>query len=87
MWENIQISTGPLKNILGTFDNLYSIIHASLLQTYIPPAFYDRDGKFYQPPSFEMPVGGSTKMPERNRKEQNGEPSLVEKITEIRALS
>eukprot|EP00095_Tigriopus_kingsejongensis_P008231 maker-scaffold591_size129331-snap-gene-0.20 protein:Tk08231 transcript:maker-scaffold591_size129331-snap-gene-0.20-mRNA-1 annotation:"lactoylglutathione lyase" len=23
-------------------------------QTYIPPAFYDRDGTFYQPPSFEM---------------------------------
>ena len=23
-------------------------------QTFIPPAFYDRDGKFYQPPSFEM---------------------------------
>lgn len=22
--------------------------------TYIPPAFYDRDGTFYQPPSFEM---------------------------------
>ncbi len=27
------------------------------LQTYIPPAFYDRDGKFYQPPSFQMRIG------------------------------
>ncbi|TRY80942.1 hypothetical protein TCAL_04721 [Tigriopus californicus] len=25
-------------------------------QTYIPPAFYDRDGTFYQPPSFEMKI-------------------------------
>lgn len=23
-------------------------------QTYIPPAFYERDGTFFQPPSFEM---------------------------------
>ena len=23
-------------------------------QTFIPPAFYDREGKFYQPPPFEM---------------------------------
>ena len=25
-------------------------------QKYIPPAFYDRDGSFIQPPSFEIPV-------------------------------
>ena len=56
-------------------------------QKYIPPAFYDREGKFYQPPSFEMPVGGSTKTPERNRKDQIREPPLVEKNGEMRALS
>ena len=33
--------------------------HYAHPQTHIPPAFYDRDGKFYQPPSFEMPVGQS----------------------------
>jgi hypothetical protein len=27
-------------------------------QTYIPPAFFDRDGAFHQPPSFEMTVSG-----------------------------
>ena len=68
-------------------EHVCSKIHATPLQTYIPPAFYDRDGKFYQPPSFEMPVGGSTKTPERNRKEQNREPLLVEKNGEMRALS
>ena len=25
-------------------------------RTYIPPAFYDRDGSFVQPPTFEMPA-------------------------------
>ena len=25
-------------------------------QTYIPPAFYGRDGNFFQPPAFEMPI-------------------------------
>lgn len=25
-------------------------------RTYTPPAFYDRDGTFLQPPSFEMPA-------------------------------
>ena len=25
-------------------------------QKYIPPAFYDRDGSFIHPPSFEIPV-------------------------------
>ena len=25
-------------------------------RTYIPPAFFDRDGTFVQPPSFEMPA-------------------------------
>ena len=25
-------------------------------QKYIPPAFYDRDGSFIQPPSFEIPL-------------------------------
>ena len=25
-------------------------------QKYIPPAFYDRDGSFIQPPSFEIPI-------------------------------
>ena len=25
-------------------------------QTYIPPAFFERDGSFFQPPSFEMPA-------------------------------
>ena len=24
-------------------------------RTYIPPAFFGRDGSFYQPPAFEMP--------------------------------
>ena len=56
-------------------------------QKYIPPAFYDREGKFYQPPSFGMPVGGSTKKPERNRKEQDRELPLLEINAEIRALS
>ena len=26
-------------------------------QTLTPPAFYDRDGSFIQPPSFQMPIG------------------------------
>ena len=67
--------------------NMFTQNSCNPLQTYIPPAFYDRDGKFYQPPSFEMPVGGSTKTPDRNRKEQNREPLLVEKNGEMRALS
>ena len=28
-------------------------------RTYIPPAFYDSDGSWIQPPSFEMPAYGS----------------------------
>ena len=32
-------------------------------QTYIPPAFYDRDGTFIQPPSFEMPAYAIKKQP------------------------
>ena len=63
----------------------------SHLQTHIPPAFYDRDGKFYQPPSFEMPVGGNKgQTPERNRKRHNGssgEPPREEKDAGMRALS
>ena len=54
-------------------------------QTHIPPAFYDRDGKFYQPPSFEMPVGNKGKAPERTVKRQ--EPHQEEKNAEMRALS
>ena len=25
-------------------------------RTHIPPAFYERNGEFYQPPSFEIPL-------------------------------
>ena len=31
-------------------------VFAKKSRTYIPPAFYDRDGSFVQPPSFEMPA-------------------------------
>ena len=83
-----------LEELLCRFDNrvpaviffLEERVRAKGTQTYIPPAFYDRDGKFYQPPSFEMPVGGSTKTPERNRKDQIREPRLLEKNGEMRAL-
>ncbi|XP_075250882.1 uncharacterized protein LOC142343080 [Convolutriloba macropyga] len=35
---------------------LESWVRTKKTQTYIPPAFYDRDGSFVQPPSFEMPL-------------------------------
>ena len=43
-------------------------------QKYIPPAFYDRDGSFIQPPSFEIPVT-------RNISPKTGLENLVETQT------
>merc|ERR1719188_723276 len=56
-----------LEELLRRFNNrvpaviffLEERVRAKGTQTHIPPAFYDRDGKFYQPPSFKMPVGQS----------------------------
>ena len=56
-------------------------------QTHIPPAFYDRDGKFYQPPSFEMPVGGGKGTRKQNQNGSSGEPQENEKNAGMRALS
>ena len=41
-------------------------VQAKQTQTYIPPAFYDRDGTFIQPPSFEMPAYIIKKQPNRS---------------------
>ena len=57
---------GELEALLKRFNNhvpsliyfLEERVRTRGTQTFIPPAFYDRDGTFYQPPSFEMAVGG-----------------------------
>jgi hypothetical protein len=63
-----QNASGPneLEELLKRFNNhvpavifyLEERVRRKGSQTYIPPAFFDRDGAFHQPPSFEMTVGG-----------------------------
>ena len=53
-----------LKYLLMIHENNIPIVLKALknwtlekgTQKYIPPAFYDRDGSFIQPPAFEIPV-------------------------------
>ena len=53
-----------LKYLLMIHENNIPIILKALknwtlekgTQKYIPPAFFDRDGSFIQPPAFEIPV-------------------------------
>lgn len=40
----------------SVIESLESWIITKGSSTHIPPAFYDRDGSFVQPPSFEMPA-------------------------------
>jgi len=42
----------------GIYDEGHTIFdtHAIIFRTYIPPAFYGRDGSYVQPPSFEMTI-------------------------------
>ena len=57
-------SEAQLKYLLIINDNRVPLVIKELedwvklkgTQTHIPPAFYDRDGSFVQPPCFEMPV-------------------------------
>ena len=44
------------NNVPSVIASLEEWVQAKRTQTYIPPAFYDRDGTFIQPPSFEMPA-------------------------------
>ena len=48
-----------LRNFNNNVPKVIGAIERKVLQrgtrTFIPPAFYARDGTFYQPPSFEMP--------------------------------
>ena len=53
-----------LKKLLRYIDNHVPSVIAALekkvrmkgFRTFIPPAFFGRDGVFVQPPSFEMPI-------------------------------
>ena len=57
-------SEAQLKYLLLVNDNKVSLVIRELkawvnqkgTQTHIPPAFYDRDGSFVQPPSVEIPI-------------------------------
>ena len=42
-----------VPSVIGYLENK---IRVKGTRTFIPPAFYDRDGTFLQPPSFEMPI-------------------------------
>ena len=44
------------NHVPSVIASLEEWVQAKRTQTYIPPAFYDRDGTFIQPPSFEMPA-------------------------------
>ena len=53
-----------LEKLLRLFDNHVPSVIAALVdkvkqkgsKTYIPPAFYERNGAFIQPPPFEVPI-------------------------------
>ena len=44
------------NNVPLVIESLEDWVRVKRTRTYIPPAFYDRDGSFLQPPSFEMPA-------------------------------
>jgi len=47
------IHKNDVPTVIGVLENW---VRTKKTKTYIPPAFYDRDGSFIQPPSFEMPL-------------------------------
>ena len=57
-------SESDLSKLLRFFENdvpsvigyLENKVRVKGQRTYIPPAFYERDGTFIQPPAFEMPI-------------------------------
>ena len=57
-------SAEDLEKLLRLFDNhvpsviaaLDDLVHQRGYKTYIPPAFYERNGVFIQPPSFQVPI-------------------------------
>ena len=51
------------NHVPSVIASLEEWVQAKRTQTYIPPAFYDRDGTFIQPPSFEMPAYAIKKQP------------------------
>ena len=51
------------NHVPSVIASLEEWVHVKGTQTYIPPAFYDRDGTFIQPPSFEMPAYAIKKQP------------------------
>ena len=42
------------NNVPSVIEALEDWVLDKKTRTYIPPAFYDRDGSFIQPPTFEM---------------------------------
>ena len=58
------VSNEELETLLRYHENIVPKVIAALeiiiedrgYRTFIPPAFYDRDGSFVQPPSFQMQV-------------------------------
>ena len=44
------------NNVPKVIESLEEWVCRKRTRTYIPPAFFDRDGTFVQPPSFEMPA-------------------------------
>merc|ERR1711936_67427 len=58
------VSMDDIEKLLRIFNNHVPSVIGALLdkvmkkgtRTHIPPAFYERNGDFYQPPSFEIPV-------------------------------
>ena len=44
------------NNVPMVIESLEEWVLMKRTRTYIPPGFYDRDGSFVQPPSFEMPA-------------------------------
>lgn len=60
-----------LKDLLEEYDNdvpeviqhLENLVLERGYRTLIPPAFYDRDGEYYQPPNILMEIGKEAKYP------------------------
>ena len=44
------------NNVPLVIGELEKWVRTKKTRSYIPPAFYDRDGSFVQPPTFEMPA-------------------------------